>query len=108
MSETTKEQMKQEMRTAINNAGFDLEDIKDNQGEWIEGYLPVYYNQILKEWAEMPSEYNDRGQEEFGMGQEITIFNLMSLDLYVYYQDIFNEAISELEEEMEELEGANN
>jgi len=28
----------------------------------------------------------------------------MSLDLYLYYTDIFNEAISELEEELENAE----
>lgn len=94
---STKEQMIDELLTMINN-GEELDDIKDNSSEFIEGYIPVYYNQILKEWADMPSEYNDRGQEEFGMGQEITIFNLMSLDLYVYYQDIFNEAIEEVEQ----------
>lgn len=105
MSTIVKEQMKDEIKTNLSN-GEELEDIKDNSGEFLEGYIPVYYNQILKEWAEMPSEYNDRGQLEFGMGKEITIFNLMSLDLYVYYQDIFNEAIEELEEELSEEEGS--
>jgi hypothetical protein len=47
----------------------------------------------------MPSEYNDRWHAE--LGGEVTIYNLMSLDLYVYYLDIFNEALTELEEELE-------
>lgn len=96
----TLKQMQDEILTMLSN-GEELEDIKDNSGEFIEGYIPVYYNQILKEWADMPSEYNDRGLLEFGhMGEEITIFNLMSLDLYVYYQDIFNEAIEAVESEL--------
>jgi hypothetical protein len=50
----------------------------------------------------MPSEYNNRGSAELGLGQEIDIYNLMSLDLYLYYTDLFNEAVEELEEELSE------
>jgi hypothetical protein len=101
MSQTVKQQMKDEFKTEISEGYVTLEEIYENSGEWIDGYLPIYYNQIAKEWQEMPSEYNDRGHTELGMGQEVTIYNLMSLDLYLYYTDIFNEAIAELEEEME-------
>ena len=101
MSETIKQQMKDEFKTEMEKGYVTLEKIQQNSGEWIDGYLPVYYNQIVEEWQKMPSEYNDRGSAELGMGQEVTIYNLMSLDLYVYYLDIFNEAIAELEEELE-------
>ena len=103
MSRTTIEQMKQELRTELSNGG-DIEEIKDRSGEWIDGYLPVYYNRILEEWKEMPSEYNNRGSAELGVGHEIDIYNLMSLDLYLYYNDLFNEAVEELEEELSEQE----
>jgi hypothetical protein len=98
---TTVQDIVKELRTAIEN-GEELESIKDNSGEWVDGYLPVYYNRIVEEWQEMPSEYNDRGHTELGMGQEINIYNLMSLDLYIYYTDLFNEAVEELEKEEEE------
>ena len=101
MSRTTIEQMKQELRTELSNGG-DIDDIKDRSGEWIDGYLPVYYNRIVEEWQEMPSEYNNRGSAELGLGQEIDIYNLMSLDLYLYYSDLFNKAVEELEEELSE------
>ena len=101
MSRATVEQMKQELRTELSNGG-DIDDIKDRSGEWIDGYLPVYYNRIVEEWQEMPSEYNNRGSAELGLGQEIDIYNLMSLDLYIYYSDLFNEAVEELEEELSE------
>jgi hypothetical protein len=100
MSYQTKQAMKEEFKNEIAN-GSDLEEIQGNSGEWIDGYLPVYYNKIVEEWQNMPSEYNDRGHAELGMGQDVTIYNLMSLDLYLYYTDIFNEAVAELEEEME-------
>jgi hypothetical protein len=50
----------------------------------------------------MPSEYDNRGADELGIPGEISIISLMQLDLYVYYSDIFNEAITELKEELEE------
>jgi hypothetical protein len=96
-------QMKQEILTALSN-GEELDDIKDNSGEWVDGYLPVYNNRIVEEWQEMPSEYDNRGHAELGMGGEIDIINLMSLDLYLYYTDLFNEAVTEIEEEQEEAE----
>jgi hypothetical protein len=103
MNNTVKQQMKDEFTNAIKEHGETLEDIRDNSGEWVDGYLPVYYNKIVEEWQAMPSEYNDRGHAELGQGGEINIYNLMSLDLYLYYTDIFNEAIAELEEELEEV-----
>jgi hypothetical protein len=103
MSHQVKEAMKSEFRNAIKEHDETLEDIRDNSGEWIEGYLPAYNNKIVEEWQAMPSEYDNRGAVELGhLEQEINIINLMSLDLYLYYNDIFNEAIAELEEEEEE------
>jgi hypothetical protein len=84
--------------------GEDLDRIKDRSGEFIDGYLPIYYNKIVEEWQGMPSEYNNRGHAELGQDGEINIYNLMTLDLYLYYSDLFYEAIKEIEEE---LEGAN-
>jgi flavodoxin len=105
MSEKIKQQMKDEFKTEIEKGYITLEEIQDNSGEWVDGYLPVYYNKIVEEWQEMPSEYNDRGHQELGhLEQEVTIYNLMSLDLYLYYTDIFNDAIAELEEELEMAE----
>jgi hypothetical protein len=101
MDNTIKQQMKDEFKTEIEKGYIELDEIRDNSGEWVDGYLPVYYNEIVEEWQEMPSEYNDRGHAELGQGGEINIYNLMSLDLYLYYTDIFNEALAELEEELE-------
>ena len=99
MSEKIKQAMKEEFTQAIKEAGETLEEIRDNQGEWIDGYLPIYNGEIVREWQEMPSEYDNRGGAELGAKLPIDIINLMSLDLYLYYSDIFNEAITELEQE---------
>ena len=99
MSYAIKQAMKEEFKTEIEKGYITLEEIQDNSGEWVDGYLPIYYNKIVEEWQAMPAEFNDRGYAE--LGGEVTIYNLMSLDLYLYYNDIFNEAIAELEEELE-------
>ena len=96
--------MKKELLTALSN-GEELDDIKDRSGEWVDGYLPVYNNRIIEEWQSMPSEYDNRGSAELGhLEQEINIVNLMQLDLYLFYSDLFNEAITEIEEELEKAE----
>ena len=96
----TVERMVEEIRTELAN-GEELEDIKDRSGEFIDSWLPVYNNRIVEEWQSMPSEYDNRGSAELGTGQEISIINLMTLDLYLYYSDLFAEAVQEVEEELE-------
>jgi hypothetical protein len=97
------ERMAEEIRAEIAN-GEELEEIKDRSGEFIDSYLPVYYNGIIEEWKNMPSEYNDRGSAELGVGGEVNIINLMSLDLYLYYSDLFAEAVEEVEQALEGAE----
>jgi len=106
------EQMVEEIRAELAN-GEELEAIKDRSGEFIDSYLPIYNNQIIEEWQSMPNEYDNRGSLELGLGQEVNIINLMSLDLYLYYSDLFAEAVKEVEEGLEQAlleafaEGAN-
>jgi hypothetical protein len=104
MSTDTVKSMKEELRDNLKHST--IEELKDNSGEFIDGYLPVYNNRIIEEWQTMPSEYDNRGAAELGAGGKINIVNLMSLDLYLYYGDLFNDAIRELEEELEDEEGA--
>ena len=102
MLNTTQERMKEEILTELKN-GAELEEIKDNSGEWVDNWLPVYNDQIIKEWQNMPSEYDNRGYAELGGSGEITIINLMTLDLYLYYSDLWNEVMEEVESELEEV-----
>jgi len=97
----TLEQMTQEIKSEIAN-GAELEELRDNSGEWVDAYLPVYNNRIVEEWQSMPSEYDNRGAAELGhLEQELNIINLMTLDLYLYYSDLFNEACNDVESELE-------
>jgi hypothetical protein len=92
--------MIEEIKREIAN-GAELEELRDNSGEWVDGYLPVYNNRIVEEWQSMPSEYDNRGYAELGGGGEVNIINLMTLDLYLYYSDLWNEALSDVESELE-------
>jgi hypothetical protein len=103
MSYKTVERMVEEIRAELSQ-GEDLDTIKDRSGEFIDSWLPIYNNQIIQEWTLMPNDYTDRGSAELGTGQEISIINLMSLDLYLYYSDLFNEAVQEVEEALEGAE----
>ena len=99
----TVERMVEEIRAELSQ-GEDLDTIKDRSGEFIDSWLPVYNNRIIEEWTLMPNDYTDRGSAELGAGGEVNIINLMTLDLYLYYSDLFFEAVQEVEEA---LEGAN-
>jgi hypothetical protein len=98
---STVERMVEEIRTELSR-GEELEDIKDRSGEFIDSWLPVYNNRIIEEWTLMPNDYTDRGSAELGTGQEISIINLMTLDLYLYYSDLFAEAVQEVEDQLEQ------
>jgi hypothetical protein len=93
----TVERMVEEIRLELSQ-GVELEDIKDRSGEFIDSWLPIYNNQIIEEWQIMPSEYDNRGYAEIGGGGEVNIINLMTLDLYLYYSDLFADAIGEVEQ----------
>ena len=79
-----------------------LEEIEDRSGELIDSHLPIYNHEIIEEWKAMPNEYDNRGAAELGhLGQEVNIINLMTLDLYLYYSDLFSQAMEEIKQEEE-------
>lgn len=78
----------------------------DNLAEWAEGFCPVYYNEIIEDWKEMPSEFDNNWRDGVAVTAETTLYDLMSFDLFVYYLEKCNQALDELREEAEET--ANN
>lgn len=71
--------------------------------EYAESNTPVYYQQIIDEWQELPSEDIDAWKE---YGLEITasttIFSLMEADLNIYYQGLVERAFVEIGQEKED------
>lgn len=73
--------------------------------EYAESNTPVYYSAIMREWQELPMEDTD-AWKEYGLEitSETTIFSLMSADLNLYYQGLFEKAFEEITEEKGEQE----
>lgn len=71
--------------------------------EWADSAVPIYNAGVIKDWAEMPSEYDDSWRElGYGSDSENSgIISLMRVDLYQYYSDAY---ITEYEEILEEME----
>lgn len=74
--------------------------------EYADSFIPVYNNEIIKDWAEMPSEFDDSWQEELGCDWNASdrgIVALMAFDLFGYYREqtinAWNELLTEKEAE---------
>ena len=101
---TTYDEIMQEIKQEITN-GQTVEEIKDRSHELVDNYVPVYNNRVLEEWQSMPSDYDNRGSAELGHNcEELNIINLMSADLYLYYQDLVALVLGDLEQELESVE----
>jgi len=71
---------------------------EDLLNELADSNTPIYYSDIISEWQEMPSEFNDCGRE-LGVSGEPQIMNLMQDDLAIYYQQQFLEIWEEVKSE---------
>lgn len=92
---------------ADNWAEFNEQNADDKIIEYADGYCPIYTNEVIKEWAEMPSEFNDSWQDQLGgdwNAYDRGIVSLMSIDLFTYYCDTTTRAYDELKEEKEQEE----
>ena len=64
--------------------------------EYADSEVPIYTNDIIDEWREMPSEYNDGGSDY--AADDSGIVDLMRYDLYNYYSETFYRAYRDLTE----------
>lgn len=94
----TYEEIKQELKQHLDELN------EDNLSEWADGFIPVYYSDILKDWQEMPSEFDNRWKDDTDINEDTTIYSLMMIDLFWYYLDQCESAYKELLEEAEETE----
>lgn len=88
------------------NKDNDLEDLEDYIHEYADGLVPVYYNEIVKEWSENPDchEMTVNALGEYGEGG---IYNMMMSDLYFMYFERLGadyQALLDLYEEDEDTE----
>jgi len=99
---TTYEEIMKEFKQEIAQ-GIELDDIKDRSYEYVDNYVPVYNNDIIREWQAMPSDYDDRGAAEFGYEDSPSIVRLMALDLTLYYGELVALVLDDLTEELESV-----
>lgn len=76
---------------------------EDYLHELADSSTPIYNQDIIKEWSEMPSDYENRWQD---YAQDPNILNggivkLMTIDLLFYYQELFYQVWQEVKEEQE-------
>lgn len=94
------------MLTSYNDLAEDLranlEEIQeakypeDYLTEYADGLVPIYYSEILQEWTDLDAEFRDRWHELGEAGPDSTIYSLMAIDLYMYYQQEVERAYYEL------------
>jgi hypothetical protein len=77
---------------------------EDRLGEMAEGFAPIYYAEIIKDWAEMPSEYTDNWKEQYGgiLPEEVGITALMTSDVHEYYRDTTTQIYHDILKEKED------
>lgn len=75
--------------------------IEDEVRALAESALPIYTADIIRVWTELPSEYSNKFSEIRSAGEflDFTIEDLMSSDLWLYYEFVFMGALNELAEE---------
>jgi hypothetical protein len=91
---STQALMKEEILESLSYST--LEEIEDRSSEIIDSHLPVYNNRIIEEWQAMPSDYDNRGASELGYEGDPDIVRLMTLDLYLYYSDLFSSVMQDI------------
>lgn len=75
-----------------------MPDPSDLIAELADGFVPVYSAQIIKDWAEMPHEFDDQWKD-YGYDtqrNEGGIVKLMQVDLYFYYLQMTEEIYREM------------
>jgi hypothetical protein len=68
---------------------------EDYLDELADSHTPIYYSDIIEQWRDMPSSFNDTWQE-FGVNSKTTITDLMAIDLNNYYRTKFNEIYEQI------------
>lgn len=100
MTLTTRDEIKSEILDH-------LEQLKEEQypeellHELAESNTPIMYHDIISEWQQMPSEF-DNGWQMYGFDESFEsggIYSLMAVDLQLYYESEFLEVWEEVKSE---------
>jgi hypothetical protein len=77
---------------------------EDRLAEMADGFVPIYYGEIIEDWQKMDHEYTDNWKEQYGgvIPEEVGITALMTSDLAEYYRDTTLKIYQELKDEKED------
>lgn len=76
---------------------------EDILNEMADGFVPMYYSDIIAEWIQLPDEFQD-SWTEYGMDESFVhggITRLMTIDLASYYQSEYHRLYRVIREEQE-------
>jgi hypothetical protein len=79
---------------------------EDLLNEMADGFVPVYYSDIIAEWMELPADFQD-SWTQYGMDESFIhggISRLMTIDLASYYQSEYHRIYRIIAEEIQEEE----
>lgn len=79
---------------------FDQIYPEDLLADWADSEVPIYNHEIVNEWTDLDWDCRDQWQE-FGVSSESTIYDLMKIDIYLFYRECYTKAWIELQEELE-------
>ena len=93
-----------EIKTALKVDHWDEITTQEDPHDWLtefaDGLVPVYNSEIIKDWQDMPSEYDDSGADL--CSPDAGICDRMKADLWYYYQDQTRIAYEQVKGEMED------
>jgi hypothetical protein len=100
----TREEIKIELTNKYDEITNSYRDIDDALAEFADSFVPVYNNDIIKDWVELPSEHSDRWKE---LGYDANrneggIIALMQMDMVLYYLEQTRNIWDEIEKEKED------
>jgi hypothetical protein len=101
----TPEEIKKEL-TNKQEEIINSRDIDEALAQFADSFVPVYNNEIIKDWVELPSEHSDRWKE---LGYDANrneggIIALMEMDLVLYYLEQTRNIWDEIEQEKDDDE----
>ena len=94
----------EEIRNEIKRHWQEIADSSDPYeflAELADGFVPVYNHEIIKDWQEMPAEFDDQWKE-YGYDthrNEGGIVRLMQVDLMFYYLQTTQEIYRDLKDQ---------
>lgn len=76
---------------------------EDTIAEYADGFVPVYNNEVMKDWVHLPMDRSDKWKE---LGYDANrneggILRLMQMDLVFYYLEETDRIWQEIKEEKE-------